>query len=153
MLQRLTSNADASSVPNFFGIVFALANRVPFTSIFAIIFFLFGTELFFVFSKDFSCNGRYILYNESTREKRRKKERKKMRNLIVLNTKAELIDFLNNTSMDTLVNSVAFASDLLEMVRENDNLVEINEDLGFCDDGGWIQIDEMGYVVKDFAIC
>jgi len=76
-----------------------------------------------------------------------------MRNLIVLNTKAELIDFLNNTSMDTLVNSVAFASDLLEMVRENDNLVEINEDLGFCDDGGWIQIDEMGYVVKDFAIC
>jgi hypothetical protein len=76
-----------------------------------------------------------------------------MRNLIVLNTKAELIDFLNNTSMDTLVNSVAFASDLLEMVRENDNLVEINEDLGFCDDGGWIEIDEMGYVVKDFAIC
>jgi hypothetical protein len=76
-----------------------------------------------------------------------------MRNLIVLNTKAELIDFLNNTSMDTLVNSVAFASDLLEMVRDNDNLVEINEDLGFCDDGGWIEIDEMGYVVKDFAIC
>ncbi len=76
-----------------------------------------------------------------------------MRNLIVLNTKAELIDFLNNTSMDTLVNSVAFASDLLEMVRENDNLMEINEDLGFCDDGGWIEIDEMGYVVKDFAIC
>jgi hypothetical protein len=76
-----------------------------------------------------------------------------MRNLIVLNTKAELVDFLNNTSMDTLVNSVAFASDLLEMVRENDNLVEINEELGFCDDGGWIQIDEMGYVVKDFAIC
>ena len=76
-----------------------------------------------------------------------------MRNMIVLNTKAELIDLLNNTSMDTLVNSVAFASDLLEMVRENDNLVEINEDLGFCDDGGWIQIDEMGYVVKDFAIC
>jgi hypothetical protein len=76
-----------------------------------------------------------------------------MRNLIVLNTKAELIDFLNNTSMDTLVNSVAFASDLLEMVRDNDNLVEINEDLGFCDDGGWIEIDEMGYVVNDFAIC
>ena len=75
-----------------------------------------------------------------------------MRNLIVLNTKAELIDFLNNTSMDTLVNSVAFASDLLEMVRDNDNLVEINEDLGFCDDGGWIEIDEMGYVVNDFAI-
>jgi hypothetical protein len=40
-------------------------------------FFLFGTELFFIFSKDFACNGRYILYNESTREKRRKKERKR----------------------------------------------------------------------------
>ena len=76
-----------------------------------------------------------------------------MRNLIVLNTKAELIDFLNNTSMDTLVNSVAFASDLLEMVRENDNLVEINVDLGSCDVGGWIVFDVMGYVVKDFAIC
>ena len=87
-------------------------------------------------------------------EKREERKREReMRNLIVLNTKAELIDFLNNTSMDTLVNSVAFASDLLEMVRENDNLVEINEDLGFCDDGGWIEIDEMGYVVKDFAIC
>jgi hypothetical protein len=76
-----------------------------------------------------------------------------MRNLIVLNTKAELIDFLNNTSMDTLVNSVAFASDLLEMVRANDNEIAIDEELGFCDDGGFIQIDEMGYVVKDFAIC
>ena len=76
-----------------------------------------------------------------------------MRNLIVLNTKAELIEFLNNTSMDTLVNSVAFASDLLDMVKANDNVLEINEELGFCDDGGWIEIDEIGYVVKDFAIC
>jgi len=92
-----------------------------------------------------------IMKAQEKREER--KREREMRNLIVLNTKAELIDFLNNTSMDTLVNSVAFASDLLEMVRENDNLVEINEDLGFCDDGGWIQIDEMGYVVKDFAIC
>ena len=82
-----------------------------------------------------------------------RKRETKMRNLIVLNTKAELIAFLNKTSMHTLVNSVAFASDLLEMVRENDNIVEINEDLGFVDDGGWIEIDEMGYVVKDFAIC
>lgn len=83
----------------------------------------------------------------------RKKERKKMRNLIVLNTVAELIELLNTTEMDTLVNRVAFAMDLLEKVRANDNLVEINEDLGFCDDGGWIEIDDMGYVVKDFAIC
>jgi hypothetical protein len=74
-------------------------------------------------------------------------------NLIVLNTVNELSQFLNNTTMDTLVNSVAFAGDLLEKVRANDNLIEINEELGFCDDGGWIEIDEMGYVVKDFAIC
>lgn len=76
-----------------------------------------------------------------------------MRNLIVLNTKAELVEFLNNTSMDTLVNRVAFAMDLLEMVRANDNVISIDDELGFCDDGGWIEIDDMGYVVNDFAIC
>lgn len=76
-----------------------------------------------------------------------------MRNLIVLNTVAELVELLNTTEMDTFVNRVAFAMDLLEKVRANDNLVEINEDLGFCDDGGWIEIDDDGYVVKDFAIC
>jgi hypothetical protein len=72
-----------------------------------------------------------------------------MSNLIVLNTKSELIEFLNNSEMHTLVNRVAFAMDLLEMVRANDNLVEIDEQLGFCDDGGWIEIDDMGYVVSD----
>ena len=75
-----------------------------------------------------------------------------MRNMIVLNTKAELAELINNTEMDTFVNNVAFASDLLEMVRSNDNVISIDEDLGFCDDGGWIEIDEMGYVVNDFAI-
>jgi hypothetical protein len=70
-----------------------------------------------------------------------------MRNMIVLNTFAELVEFLDNTSMNTLVNRVAFAMDLLEMVRENENQIEIGED------GGWIEIDDMGYVVKDFAIC
>ena len=76
-----------------------------------------------------------------------------MRNMIVLNTKAELVELLNTTEMDTFVGNVAFAMDLLEMVRANDNLIEINEDVGRCDDGGWIEIDEMGYVVSDFAIC
>jgi hypothetical protein len=76
-----------------------------------------------------------------------KKERKKMRNIIVLNTFAELVEFLDNTSMNTLVNRVAFAMDLLEKVRENENQIEIGED------GGWIEIDDDGYVVKDFAIC
>ena len=75
-----------------------------------------------------------------------------MRNMIVLNTKAEVAELINNTEMDTFVNNVAFASDLLEMVRSNDNVISIDEDLGFCDDGGWIEIDEMGYVVNDFAI-
>jgi hypothetical protein len=82
----------------------------------------------------------------------RKKERKKMRNLIVLNTKAELIDFLNNNNIDTLVDNVAFGLDLLDMVRANDNEIAIDEELGFCDDGGWIRIDDMGYVVEEFAV-
>ena len=72
-----------------------------------------------------------------------------MENLIVLNTKAELVEFLNNTSMHTLVNRVAFAMDLLESVRANDNQISIDEDLGFMDDGGWIEVDDMGYVVDD----
>lgn len=76
-----------------------------------------------------------------------------MRNTIVLNTVAELVELLNTTEMDTFVNNVAFASDLLEKVRANDNEIAIDEELGFMDDGGFIQIDEMGYVVNDFAIC
>lgn len=73
-----------------------------------------------------------------------------MENLIVLNTVAELTEFLNKTTLDTLVNRVAFASDLLAKVRENEyNQIGIDEEIGFCDDGGWIEIDEMGYVVKD----
>ena len=40
-----------------------------------------------------------------------------MENMIVLNTIGELIEFLDNTSLDTLVNRVAFASDLLEIGR------------------------------------
>jgi hypothetical protein len=76
----------------------------------------------------------------------------KMENMIVLNTVRELCDLLNNTRLDSFVNRVAFASDLLERVRQNDNMIEINHELGFCDDGGFIQIDEMGYVVDDYAI-
>ncbi len=78
-----------------------------------------------------------------------KKERKKMRNLIVLNTKAELVEFLNDNTMHTLVNRVAFAMDLLESVRANDNVISIDDELGFMDDGGWIEVDDMGYVVSD----
>jgi hypothetical protein len=76
-----------------------------------------------------------------------------MENMIVLNTVAELREFLDNTGLDTLVGRVAFASDLLEKVREGGhNQICIDEELGFMDDGGWIEVDEVGYVVDDFAI-
>ena len=76
-----------------------------------------------------------------------------MENMIVLNTVSELRDLLNNSGMDTFVNKVAFTGDLLERVRADGNQIAIDEYLGFCDDGGWIEIDEIGYVVNDFAIC
>ena len=78
----------------------------------------------------------------------KEKERKKMENLIVLNTKAELVEFLEKNTWHTLVNRVAFAMDLREMVNEH-NQISIDEELGFMDDGGWIEIDDMGYVVDD----
>jgi len=74
-------------------------------------------------------------------------------NMIVLNTVAELTEFLNNNTLDTLVNRVAFAADLLAYVRSNDgNGIAIDEEIGFCDDGGYIEIDEMGYVVSDMYL-
>jgi len=82
-----------------------------------------------------------------------KEKDRKMTNTIVLNTKAELIDLINNTEMTTFVDRVAFGLDLLDTVRANGNEIAIDNDLGFCDDGGFIRIDDMGYVVEDFAIC
>lgn len=70
-------------------------------------------------------------------------------NMIVLNTVSELTELLNSGSLETLVNRVAFASDLLARVRANDNQIAIDDELGFMDDGGWIEIDEMGYVVDE----
>jgi hypothetical protein len=68
--------------------------------------------------------------------------------MIVLNTVAELVELLNSGSLDTFVNNVAFASDLLTKVNEF-NQINIDEEIGFCDDGGWIEVDEMGYVVDE----
>jgi hypothetical protein len=86
-------------------------------------------------------------------ENKRQQEDKKMENLIVLNTVAELIEFLDNTSLSTLVGRVAFASDLLDHVRASGyNQIAIDDELGFMDDGGWIEIDDMGYVIDDFAV-
>jgi hypothetical protein len=75
-----------------------------------------------------------------------------MRNLIVVNTKAELVELLNNNNLDTLVDNVAFGMDLLERVRSNDNEIAIDEELGFVDDGGWLRVDDMGYVVDEFSV-
>lgn len=82
-----------------------------------------------------------------------KEKDKKMTNTIVLNTVGELVNFLNETSLTTLVDRVAFGLDLLDTVRANDNEIAIDNELGFMDDGGFIRIDDMGYVVEDFAIC
>jgi len=76
-----------------------------------------------------------------------------MKNMIVLNTVSELRDLINKSGMPTFVNRVAFASDLLELARANGGYILIDETLGFWDDGGYINIDEMGYVVDDFAVC
>jgi len=56
---------------------------------------------------------------------------KKFANLIVLNTVAELTEFLNYTDLSTLVGRVAFGMDLLEKVRANDNTISIDEEIGF----------------------
>lgn len=69
-----------------------------------------------------------------------------MNALKVFNTMNELVNYLNNTGADTLVNVAAFGLDLLDLARDNDNEIEIGND------GGWIRIDEDGYVVEDFAI-
>ncbi len=75
-----------------------------------------------------------------------------MENLIVLNTVAELTEFLNNNTLNTLVGRVAFASDLLGHVRTNGNVIDIDEEIGFMDDGGDIEVDNMGYVIRDLYL-
>lgn len=73
-----------------------------------------------------------------------------MRNTIVLNTVAELVELLNNNSLETFVYNVAFAGSLFEKVRENEHSqICINEEIGFADEGGWLEIDEEGYVSRE----
>lgn len=78
-------------------------------------------------------------------------------NLIVFNTVTELHHFLDNNHDDkghtqyySLVGVAAFAGDLLSLVRSNGGVYEIVDPV---DDGGWIEIDDDGYVASDFAIC
>jgi hypothetical protein len=66
--------------------------------------------------------------------------------MMIFNTMAELVDFLSSADSATLVNVAAFGMDLLDLARSNGNEIEIGED------GGFIRIDEMGYVVEEFAI-
>jgi hypothetical protein len=68
------------------------------------------------------------------------------KNLLVFNTRRELLDYIDTVGPTTLVAAAAFAGDLLESVRHNDNVFEIVDPV---DDGCWIEIDEMGYVVAD----
>ena len=69
-----------------------------------------------------------------------------MRNMMIFNTMTELVGFLSSADSATLVNVAAFGMDLLDLARSNGNEIEIGED------GGFIRIDEMGYVVEEFAI-
>jgi hypothetical protein len=69
-----------------------------------------------------------------------------MRNMMIFNTMNELVVFLSSADSATLVNVAAFGMDLLDLARSNGNEIEIGED------GGFIRIDEMGYVVEEFAI-
>jgi hypothetical protein len=69
-----------------------------------------------------------------------------MRNMMIFNTMSELVGFLSSADSATLVNVAAFGMDLLDLARSNGNEIEIGED------GGFVRIDEMGYVVEEFAI-
>lgn len=70
--------------------------------------------------------------------------------MITLNTVAELTAFLNKTELGSLVGEVVFAGDLLAEVRKDGGKqICINEDIGFMDDGGWIEVNENGIVVDD----
>jgi uncharacterized protein YacL len=72
--------------------------------------------------------------------------------MITLNTVAELTNFLNNNDMPSLVGEVVFSGDLLDHVRSLSNAISIDEEIGFCDDGGEIVIDDNGNVVSDMYL-
>jgi hypothetical protein len=73
--------------------------------------------------------------------------------MITLNNTNELTEFLNNNDLPTIVGVVSFAGDLLAQVRANEfNQICIDEEIGFCDDGGWIEIDDNGVVVEEMYL-
>ena len=72
--------------------------------------------------------------------------------MVTLNTLNDLTNFLNYTELSTLVGAVRFDGDLLRHAIENGHQISIDEEIGFCDDGGWIEVDENGNVVSDAYI-
>lgn len=69
--------------------------------------------------------------------------------MITLTTTNDLARFLNNNDLPSLVGVVAFGGDLLSQALASGNQIAIDDDLGFCDDGGWIEVDSTGMVVED----
>ena len=69
--------------------------------------------------------------------------------MITIHTRNELTEFLNSNDLPSLVGAVSFAGDLLASVRSTCGQIAIDDELGFADDGGWIEIDENGVVVDD----
>lgn len=73
--------------------------------------------------------------------------------MITLNTRNELTDLLNNGDYHTLVGVVRFGGELLtEVLDSGYHQISIDEELGFLDDGGWIEIDDNGSVVSDMYL-
>jgi hypothetical protein len=75
---------------------------------------------------------------------------KKENTMITVNTRNELTDLLSNTEYHTIVGVVRFGGELLDEVFDGHyNQISIDHELGFCDDGGWIEIDANGNVIED----
>ena len=73
--------------------------------------------------------------------------------MITVNTRNELADLLDNNDRHTLVGVVRFGGELLAEVFDGEyNQISIDEELGFMDDGGWIEIDANGNVIEDAYI-
>ena len=73
--------------------------------------------------------------------------------MITINTINELTNFLNNNELPTLVGAVRFDGDLLRHVLNGGHhQIDIDDEIGFCDDGGWIEIDDNGNVVEDMYL-
>lgn len=72
--------------------------------------------------------------------------------MITITNRAELTEFLNTNDLPSLVGVVVFGGDLLDSVRANGHSVSIDEEIGFCDDGGEIVIDDSGSVVSDMFL-